>query len=163
MVGHALLFQRTMNDRADVADLRKADCRSVETPYLRMWLTEPDDIERLSFPSRRPREPFKAALPRLVEFCEELGAHVARDVAEPGQIGAKIGKLPVLVKQRRVALVSAGQPHKALLVREIPQEPQGRLPREEPRPLGWRRVNAISEALVNKHDDAYNRDVTRRK
>lgn len=158
-----LAFQRTMNDRADVADLWKPNGRTVQPPDFGMWLAQTKHVSHLVFPPRHSGEAPKTALPCLVQFHEELGAYIARDVGKPGQFGAKIGKLPMLIEQRRIPLVSAGQANEALLVREVPQEPQRRLPRDETRLLRWRRIDAVSEALVNKHDDAYNRDAAQRK
>lgn len=140
-----------MNDGANVPNFGKPNRGAVQPPHLGMWLAQTEDVLSLALPTRRPCQPPKEALPRIVEFGKEMAGRVAGNICHPWDFRAKASQLTHLIVGRRIALVGSRQPHKPLLVGEVPQEPERRLPREETRFLRGRRVGAIPEALVDEH------------
>ena len=142
-----------MDDGTNRAELGEVQGAADEPPYLRMWLAEVDDVDALSFPTRSVRKLLEAALPGFVEFDQHLGADVSRDLREPRQLGPKRGQLADLIERGRVAALTTapGQSTKPLLVRELPEEPQGITPAICRRNLFPRRIDAVAEGFADEH------------
>ncbi len=96
-------FQRAMHDRSKVAELRDTKLASIESPGLRVRLTQREEILAFAFPARRARELLEAALPGFVELDEQLRAHVARYISQPRQLGAQLRQLVDLIERRVVS------------------------------------------------------------
>lgn len=146
--------ERSVNDDAHRTDLWEVQYFSVESPHLRVGLSQPDHIASFTLPFRRTCESLETALPSEIQIGKELGRDVARHVGEPRQFGAQSGQLVHLVESRRivavVARVRVGD--ESLLVRKVPEEPEGIAPAVQPRGLFCRRVDAVAKALTDDHE-----------
>ena len=80
-----------------------------------------------------------------------------RNVRKPRKLGAKLGQFVDLIKRRGKdsLILRPRESHQPLLVCEVPQEPQGRLPPTEPLDLRDRRVDAIAKCLACDHERHY--------
>jgi putative transposase len=146
-------LERAVDDDLQRAELREDQPVEAEAPNLRVWLTQPQRVAPLALVARTATQPLERALPRLVEFDQELCAHVARHVGQPRRLGAERRQLVDLVERRRVApfVLRTREPDQALLVREVPEPAQGAFPRPKPCRLVGRRVDAEAEGLAHEH------------
>lgn len=142
-----------VDDHAHWAYLREVQCLTVEAPYLRVRLGQSDYVTTAALPARGVGETPPTPLPCGVEVDEQLSRDVARYIGEPWQIGTQTSQLVRLIERRRIASIIArvSVSDDALLVREVPQEPQGITPAIEPRRLLGRRVEAVAKCFAEKH------------
>ena len=152
--GLRLAFEGSVNDGSDVAELGEADDIAIQSPGFGMRFTQPERVNPLPLPPRTLSELLEASLPRLVQLNEKLGANVTRNISEPGEIPTKLCQFVDLVEGGGVDPLpfGSGESRPPLLIREVPQEPQGRFPMTEPRDLRGRRVDAIAESLACDHE-----------
>ena len=155
-----LAFERTVDDGSKVPEFREADLVRFQSPYFRMRLAECQAVTPLPLPTREPRDAFEAALERLVEFDEQLGADVPRHVREPGKFGPELRQLVDLVERGGVDLVGSSEAHQPLLKREVPEPPQRTFPRHEPSDLFLAGVDAVAEGSVADHESVVARNLT---
>ena len=150
-------FGGTVDHGLKVSQLGEPHDRSIEPPSLWVWFAQAKGVQSLSLPPRTLAEPLEAALPSLIQLDEELRADVARNVRKPRKLGAKLGQFVDLIKRRGKdsLILRPREAHQPLLVCEVPQEPQGRLPPTEPLDLRDRRVDAIAECLACDHERHY--------
>jgi hypothetical protein len=146
-------FDRPVDDRAQVAELREPNGRTVEAPYLAVRLAEGERVAALALEARGTRQLGEAALPGPVKLHQELRAHVARDVGEPWQRGAQFGELVDLVESGRVDALAPGPrvPGNPLLQGQIPEKSECALPLAKPRDLRGVGVDAESKSLHDAH------------
>lgn len=149
--GFRCALGRSVHHGVEDANLGKPDVRASDRPDARMRLADTDAIAALAFPARRPGQAAEAALPRLVEFNQELCTDVTRHVGEPWQFGAEIGQFLHLIEGGVVAPFAARpmQTQHALLVRQVPEESQRVFPTQQPSLLFGARVDAVAKRLVN--------------
>src|SRR5208282_2566788 len=149
-----LSFERTMQDSAERAQLGEADVRAVEPPRLRVGLAEAERVSSSSLEAGSAGELLEAALPRLVEFDEELRADVAGGVGEPRQVGTQICQLVDLIERgwEDASVARTGVPHEALLEREVPECTESVVPFRKTRNLCSVWIDAEPKRLANKHE-----------
>jgi hypothetical protein len=151
--GFGFAFERSVHDDAEVAELGEVESSFIEMKSFWMRFCQTDKIAPFVLPSRGAPEFFEAALPRLVEFDEELRAHVAGNICQPRQFGAECRQIVDLIEScREASLVArASEAHAALLICEIPEKAQAGLPLcKSSRLLGsW--VNAELVSLADEH------------
>ena len=139
-------FKLAMDHRAQPAELGKPDSCAVKAPRFGVRLAQGRNISSLALPARLPSELAKAPLPRLVELDEQLRTHVAGHVCQPRQLGSQRGEVVDLVKRGVILSLASwpGEAEQTLLVRQVPQKPQGVVPRGESFALRRRRIDAIT-------------------
>ena len=144
-----LPIDRSMHDSADRAELGESNIVAVESPHLRMWLAEGQDVAPLSFEARGSRELLEASLPRLVEFDEEMVTNVTRHVGEPRECSTKLGQFLHLIERCGVNtfLARSIESHEPLLVGDVPEEPKRVVPASETRNLRVVQVDAEPKCL----------------
>jgi len=150
--GLGLSFDGSMNNDSHVAKLREPKIIADNTPGFGVRLGDPKEVAPLSLPVWPMRKSLEAALPCLVEFCEQLSAGVAWHIGQPWKLSAEISQFQHLIKPCRVTLIGTRKTHESLLMREVPEEPQSISPLGGPLLLCASRVGTVAEHLVNQHD-----------
>src|SRR5271166_6564363 len=151
-LGHA--FEGAVDHGTKVPQLGEANNAPIQSPSFGVRLAQPERVDPLSLPTRTPSELLEAALPSLVQLDEKLSAYVARDICQPRKLPTKLCQFVDLIERGwEDPLVSwTGETKKTLLIREVPQEPQGGFPLTEPRDLRGCRVDAVAERLTCDHE-----------
>ncbi|MEY4510255.1 MAG: hypothetical protein RLZZ450_2377 [Pseudomonadota bacterium] len=144
---------RAVQHHTQVSKLRKAQYAATKTPDLRMRFCQPEKVAPFALPARLPTETLEATLPGLIKLDQQLRADIARDIAKPHKFRSQRFELPDLLERRVVATLVpwTSQPKTTLLVRQVPQVAQRRLPLQQPRLLIACRVHAKAVCLANDH------------
>ena len=148
-----LPFERSVDHDLQGSNLGEVQFAAGKSPDLGMWFAKPKRVPSFSLPSRLIGQLLEASLPCLVQFHEQLGAHVAGNFREPWQIGSQPCQLVDLIERGDVLPLVArpGKTDQPLLVGEVPQETQGTLPTIQigRLPLGW--IEPEAKSLANEH------------
>lgn len=151
--GFCLAFKRSMDHHGDFPEFGKMQTVPDESPFLWMWFADPYRIPVLLFPARRPSQPLKVSLPSLVELNQELSADIPGDIGEPCDFLAKFGQFVDLVEcgQKDPVVLGPSKAEQTLFESKIPEKPKRIFPLSKTFDLLGRRINAVSESLVDLH------------
>jgi hypothetical protein len=146
-----------VNNGTKVSQLGETNNAAFQSPGFGVRLAQPEEVTSSLLPPRSPCDLLEASLPSFVEFNEELSANVARDICEPRKLPTKLCQFVDLIKRGgEDPLVSwTGETKKTLLIREVPQEPQGGFPFSVPLDLSFSRVDPVAERLARDHGEKY--------
>jgi hypothetical protein len=155
--GLGLSFEGPMDNGSEVTELRETDRRTVQPPSFRVWFCQAEVITAFPLEARGTGHPFEAALPRLVEFDEELSTNVAGNICEPRKLGTEVREFVDLVERTGEAafIPWTGIAHSPLLKSQIPQPAKSTFPLTESLDLSLAWVDAVTERLAHQHSRNY--------
>lgn len=151
--GLRLSFERTVHLRVECSEFGETNVSTVEPPNLRMRLAKGERTTSFALETWRSRELLEAALPRLVEFDEELSTYVTWDVSEPCERSTQLGQLFHLIESRWINALTfrSCQTEFSLFKREIPEKSESVIPCVESNDLLGYRIDAIAKSLAHLH------------
>lgn len=149
-LGFALKW--AVRDDLDVTELGEVQTGRANMPGLGVRLNKRDPIAPLTLPARSVCKPLEAALPRLIEFDEELSTDIPRHIGKPRQLSTKFSQLLHLIESCRIAFGRTRKTHQSLLVSKVPEETQCILPGQDPLYLLIARIDAKAESLIDEHE-----------
>lgn len=152
-----LAFDGTVKDDGDVADLGEAKCPlamvELDRPRFATRLGHGHGVVPLGLEARFALRLGEEVRPRCVKVTERGLLNVTRNVVYPIDLGAQVRQLGVLVAVAGVDLGATKtlKAEEALLVGEVPQEPQGPFPATKPCFLLRRGIDTVLEASMKLH------------
>lgn len=159
-----LAEERAVEHRLQPTELGKVNGAVVHTPNVGVRFRHCDSRAVFTLPIRHPGSSFEETSPRNVKPGEQLRANVSWHIGQPMELRSELGQFPLLVGRGWETLLAArpGEPQATLLVREVPQKSQRRLPLRKSALLRWRRVDAIGKGLANQQSNDDNHPVVMR-